>query len=84
MFQIEAKKAIPKAEMNNPAKKVFVGGVALGVDDDQFREYFSIFGTVAESQIIRDRYFFFLTLTMLPFSLQFIRAFERLWIRYIC
>lgn len=53
--KIEAKKAIPKAEMNNPAKKVFVGGVALGVDDDQFRDYFSLFGTVAESQIIRDR-----------------------------
>eukprot|EP01128_Nolandella_sp_AFSM9_P010223 TRINITY_DN7036_c0_g1_i1.p1 TRINITY_DN7036_c0_g1~~TRINITY_DN7036_c0_g1_i1.p1 ORF type:complete len:502 (+),score=134.97 TRINITY_DN7036_c0_g1_i1:53-1507(+) len=53
--KIEAKKAIPKAEMNNPAKKVFVGGVALGVDDEQFRVYFSLFGAVAESQIIRDR-----------------------------
>jgi RNA-binding protein Musashi len=41
--------------MNNPSKKIFVGGVALSVDDAPFRAYFETFGRVVEAQIIRDR-----------------------------
>lgn len=41
--------------MNNPSKKIFVGGVALNVDDAPFRSYFEVFGRVVEAQIIRDR-----------------------------
>lgn len=41
--------------MNNPSKKIFVGGVALTVEDGPFRAYFESFGPVVEAQIIRDR-----------------------------
>jgi len=41
--------------MNNPSKKIFVGGVALTADDMSFKAYFEQFGRVVEAQIIRDR-----------------------------
>lgn len=53
--QIEAKRAIPKAEIASKTKKIFVGGVPHTVNDDQFREFFSRFGEITEALIMRDR-----------------------------
>lgn len=53
--QIEAKRAIPKAEIASKTKKIFVGGVPHTVNDEQFREYFSRFGEIVEALIMRDR-----------------------------
>lgn len=53
--QIEAKRAIPKAEIASKTKKIFVGGVPHTVNDDQFREFFNRFGEITEALIMRDR-----------------------------
>jgi RNA recognition motif-containing protein len=52
---IEAKKAIPRGEMTNRTKKIFVGGLPLTTTEEEFRKYFEKFGKVSESQIIKDR-----------------------------
>eukprot|EP01122_Echinamoeba_exundans_P011278 TRINITY_DN4430_c0_g1_i1.p1 TRINITY_DN4430_c0_g1~~TRINITY_DN4430_c0_g1_i1.p1 ORF type:complete len:433 (-),score=102.57 TRINITY_DN4430_c0_g1_i1:525-1823(-) len=53
--QIEAKRAIPKAEIASKTKKIFVGGVPHTVNDEQFREFFLRFGEITEALIMRDR-----------------------------
>lgn len=49
--RIEAKKAIPKSK----SKRLFVGGIHPHVDSDDLREYFSQFGEVRDSQVIRTK-----------------------------
>lgn len=36
-------------------KKLFVGGIAWGVDDEKLREYFEQIGPVTEARVIYDR-----------------------------
>eukprot|EP01130_Rhizamoeba_saxonica_P000003 TRINITY_DN0_c1_g1_i1.p1 TRINITY_DN0_c1_g1~~TRINITY_DN0_c1_g1_i1.p1 ORF type:complete len:351 (-),score=87.23 TRINITY_DN0_c1_g1_i1:208-1260(-) len=50
---IEVKRAIPKGKVKT--KKVFVGGIPIGLDNDEFREYFESFGVVTEACIIKNR-----------------------------
>jgi RNA recognition motif-containing protein len=37
------------------AKKLYVGGLAYAVTDDQLQDYFAAFGTVTSAQVIMDR-----------------------------
>jgi len=53
--KVEAKKAIPKGEMPNKSKKVFVGGIPLNTTDVQFKKYFEQFGVVTDCQIMKER-----------------------------
>lgn len=61
--RLECKKAKPKAifgdydgnEANLITKKVFVGGLAEGVTEDQVREAFSAFGNIVDSILLPDR-----------------------------
>eukprot|EP01125_Pyxidicula_operculata_P005543 TRINITY_DN1956_c0_g7_i1.p1 TRINITY_DN1956_c0_g7~~TRINITY_DN1956_c0_g7_i1.p1 ORF type:complete len:560 (-),score=179.55 TRINITY_DN1956_c0_g7_i1:247-1926(-) len=52
---VEAKRAIPKHDMDNPAKKIFVGGIPVSLSNAEFRKYFETFGQVLESQVMTDR-----------------------------
>ncbi len=36
-------------------KKLFVGGISWGVDDDELRRHFEQYGVVQDSKVIRDR-----------------------------
>ena len=53
--QVEAKRAVPKSEIQARTKKIFVGGVPQTVSDEAFLGFFSKYGEVAESQILKDR-----------------------------
>jgi heterogeneous nuclear ribonucleoprotein A1/A3 len=53
--QVEAKRAVPKSEIQARTKKIFVGGVPQAVSDDAFKSHFAKFGEIAESQIMKDR-----------------------------
>ncbi|GJQ08627.1 hypothetical protein GpartN1_g418.t1 [Galdieria partita] len=58
--QVEAKKAVPKAEhsarsqVTKPTRKVFVGGLPLSCTEEEFMEYFEKYGHVAEAHIMYD------------------------------
>lgn len=55
--QVEIKRTIPKGAAQTKdfkTKKIFVGGIPSSVSEDEFRSFFSQFGTVTEHQIIRD------------------------------
>jgi len=54
--RIEAKRAIPKREMQNSSKKLFVGGIPISLTNVEFRKYFETFGTVADAQIMTERH----------------------------
>jgi len=53
--KVEAKKAIPKSDLSNHAKKIFVGGIPMSLTNADFRKYFETFGNVLETQIMTDR-----------------------------
>jgi len=53
--KVEAKRAIPKSDMANHAKKIFVGGIPISLTNADFRKYFETFGKVLETQIMTDR-----------------------------
>jgi len=53
--KIEAKRAIPKQDMDNSARKFFVGGIPVNLSVNEFRKYFEKFGTVIDAQIITER-----------------------------
>jgi len=53
--KIEAKKSIPKWDMENTSKKIFVGGIPISLSNVDFRKYFESFGTVLETQVMTDR-----------------------------
>lgn len=55
---IEAKRAVSREEMavrGSKTKKVFVGGLAMTVTEEDFRRHFERYGAVAESQIMFER-----------------------------
>jgi heterogeneous nuclear ribonucleoprotein A1/A3 len=58
--QVEAKKAVPKAEYSGksqpakPTRKVFVGGLPLSCTEEEFKGYFEKFGQVIEAHIMYD------------------------------
>jgi len=51
---IDPQPAIPRDEQEK-AKKIFVGGVKPEVTEEEFKEYFSQFGTVVESTLISNK-----------------------------
>jgi len=53
--KVEAKRAIPKRDMDNHAKKIFVGGIPISLSNTEFRKYFEEFGKVLETQVMTDR-----------------------------
>jgi len=53
--KVEAKRAIPKSDLSNHAKKIFVGGIPMSLTNTDFRKYFESFGKVLETQIMTDR-----------------------------
>jgi len=53
--RIEAKRAIPKREMEKTLKKLFVGGIPISLNNPEFKKYFEQFGPVAEAQIMTER-----------------------------
>jgi len=53
--KIEAKRAIPKREMDKNSKKLFVGGIPISLSNTEFRKYFEAFGTVVECQVMTER-----------------------------
>jgi len=53
--KVEAKRAIPKRDMDNHAKKIFVGGIPISLSNTEFRKYFEVFGKVLETQVMTDR-----------------------------
>jgi len=53
--KIEAKRSIPKWDMDNTSKKIFVGGIPISLSNLDFRKYFESFGKVIETQIMTDR-----------------------------
>jgi len=55
--QVEIKRTIPKGAAplkDFKTKKIFVGGLPSALKEDEFKEFFSKFGKVAEYEIIRD------------------------------
>lgn len=58
--QVEAKKAVPKAEVDTKhevtkvSKKLFVGGISSTCSDEDFLRYFQKFGTVLDAHIMYD------------------------------
>jgi RNA recognition motif-containing protein len=53
--KIEAKRAIPKRDMENNSRKLFVGGVPINLNPNDFRSYFEKYGTVTDAQIMTER-----------------------------
>jgi len=53
--KIEAKRAIPKREMDNSSRKLFVGGIPISLTNSEFRQYFETFGSVSDAQIMTER-----------------------------
>jgi len=53
--RIEAKRAIPKREMEKTMKKLFVGGIPISLNNAEFKKYFEQFGAVTESQVMTER-----------------------------
>ncbi|KAJ3037313.1 hypothetical protein HDV00_001808 [Rhizophlyctis rosea] len=51
---IDPKRAIPREEQER-TEKIFVGGVAADVTEDNFRDYFTRFGKVVDATLMTDR-----------------------------
>jgi RNA recognition motif-containing protein len=52
--QIDPKPAIPRDEQDK-TEKIFVGGISAEVNEDEFREFFSQFGTVIDATLMTER-----------------------------
>jgi len=53
--KIEAKRAIPKQDLDNSSRKFFVGGIPVNLSVNEFRNYFEKYGPVIDAQIITER-----------------------------
>jgi len=53
--KIEAKRAIPKQDLDNSSRKFFVGGIPVNLSINDFRNHFEKFGTIIDAQIITER-----------------------------
>ncbi|CAG8464282.1 2915_t:CDS:2 [Paraglomus brasilianum] len=51
---IDPKRAIPREEQEK-TEKIFVGGIAPDVSEDEFKDYFSQFGNVIDATLMVDR-----------------------------
>lgn len=52
--QIDPKRAIPREEQDK-TEKIFVGGIAPEVTEDEFKDYFGQFGHVIDATLMTDR-----------------------------
>ncbi|XP_057472470.1 LOW QUALITY PROTEIN: uncharacterized protein LOC130761041 [Actinidia eriantha] len=56
---VEVKRTVPREKMQEQGvqktRKIFVGGVPTSLTEDELKEYFSSYGSVAEYQIMIDR-----------------------------
>ncbi|KAI8885017.1 hypothetical protein K501DRAFT_293755 [Backusella circina FSU 941] len=52
--KIDPKHAIPRDEQDK-TEKIFVGGISAEVNEDEFREFFSQFGTVMDATLMTER-----------------------------
>lgn len=53
--KVEAKRAIPKRDMEKSSRKLFVGGIPVSLTAADFKKYFEQFGQVTESQVVTER-----------------------------
>jgi len=53
--KIEAKRAIPKRDMEKSGRKVFVGGIPISLTAADFRKFFENFGPVTDAQVMTER-----------------------------
>jgi len=53
--KIEAKRAIPKRDMEKSGRKVFVGGIPISLTAADFRKFFEQFGPVTDAQVMTER-----------------------------
>ncbi|XP_078428962.1 heterogeneous nuclear ribonucleoprotein 1-like isoform X2 [Wolffia australiana] len=55
---VEVKRTVPRETMatkgGSRTRKIFVGGLPTSLTEDEFKEYFSAYGTVVEQQIMLD------------------------------
>lgn len=52
--QIDPKRAIPRDEQDK-TEKIFVGGISPEVNEEEFREFFTQFGTVLDATLMMER-----------------------------
>ncbi|CAO3651571.1 unnamed protein product [Mucor hiemalis] len=52
--RIDPKRAIPRDEQDK-TEKIFVGGISAEVNEEEFREFFTQFGTVIDATLMLDR-----------------------------
>lgn len=56
---VEVKRTVPREEMQGQGaqrtRKIFVGGIPTFLTEDELKEYFSSYGSIAEHQIMIDR-----------------------------
>ncbi|KAI9140827.1 hypothetical protein BKA69DRAFT_1077937 [Paraphysoderma sedebokerense] len=53
--QVDPKRAVPRSDTDPKTNKLFVGGVASEVTVEEFKEFFSQFGTVTDASLMMDR-----------------------------
>jgi len=53
--KIEAKRAIPKRDMEKSGKKLFVGGIPISLTATDFKKFFEQFGAVTDAQVMAER-----------------------------
>jgi len=53
--KIEAKRAIPKRDMEKSGKKLFVGGIPISLTATDFKKFFEQFGAVTDAQVMTER-----------------------------
>lgn len=53
--RIEVKRAVTRQAIMNASRKLFVGGLAQDVHENDFRAYWSRFGTLVECVVMKDR-----------------------------
>ncbi|KAI9490294.1 hypothetical protein BDB00DRAFT_725549, partial [Zychaea mexicana] len=52
--RIDPKRAIPREEQDK-TEKIFVGGISAEVDEEEFQNFFTQFGTVIDATLMTDR-----------------------------
>ncbi|CAF4783656.1 unnamed protein product, partial [Rotaria socialis] len=58
--QIDPKRAMPREEANNDdihltVKKIFIGGIRDGLDEESLRKYFEKYGNINDCLLMHDK-----------------------------